>query len=88
MKLGHTYHCHISVRGYIERLSCRSREAKRVVRGMTVNGRQATPEEAREWLMDQLAQGHEAVPIGDPCDGWDWKTGCQGHPCEMEAKEP
>jgi hypothetical protein len=34
-------------------------------------------------LMDELAQGHEAIPFSE-CDNWDWKTGCKGHECEME----
>jgi hypothetical protein len=34
--------------------------------------------ELREALFDELAKGHEVIPMGD-CDNFDWKTGCQGH---------
>jgi hypothetical protein len=39
----------------------------------------------REFLMDQLVEGHEVLPTGDGCDNFDWKRGCQGHPVEDEA---
>lgn len=35
-------------------------------------------------LMDELALGRECLPIGKPCEGWNWKTGCPGHQ-EAEA---
>lgn len=47
------------------------------------DGRDMTPDEAYDVLLDELAQGHEVIPYGDDCDNWDWKKGCQGH----EAKE-
>jgi len=36
-------------------------------------------EEMREAFMDELAQGHKVIPVGKPCDGFDYKTGCPGH---------
>lgn len=48
------------------------------------SGRPMTAEEARNILLDELAEGHEILPLG-PCGNWDWKTGCQG--CQT-ADEP
>ena len=45
------------------------------------DGRKATPHEVQDWLMDELAKGHEVVPLGE-CDNFDFKKGCQGHPLE------
>ena len=45
-------------------------------------GRTLTPDEVREWLFDELAAGHEVVPFGTPCEGFDYTTGCPGHPVE------
>jgi hypothetical protein len=30
-------------------------------------------------LRNLLADGVEMIPVGQPCEGWDWKTGCPGH---------
>jgi len=42
--------------------------------------RSMTPREAEDFLMDELAKGHEVIPICD-CDNFDFKEngGCQGH---------
>ena len=41
-------------------------------------GRTLSPEEARDFLMDELAKGHEKIPCearcGNPCQ----ETGCEG----------
>lgn len=42
------------------------------------NGRQLTPSEAREELLQALSEGKEVLPVGD-CDQFDFKTGCPGH---------
>jgi hypothetical protein len=39
-----------------------------------------TPFELREALMDELAQGHEFLPCSKDCVGFDYATGCPGHP--------
>lgn len=41
------------------------------------SGRFTTADESRNILLDELAEGHEILPLG-PCENWDWKTGCQG----------
>lgn len=35
--------------------------------------------ELRNALMDELAAGHEVVPMAKECDNFDFKTGCKGH---------
>lgn len=48
------------------------------------DGRPTTVQDVREWLMDELAKGHEVYPFGK-CDNFDWKTGCKGHPDERSV---
>jgi hypothetical protein len=44
------------------------------------DGRSMTPEEARETLYDELAKGHEVIPFGPVCEGFDYGGGgCPGH---------
>lgn len=42
-----------------------------------------TVDELRNAFMNELAQGHETIPMGK-CDSWDFKTGCPGH---LETQE-
>ena len=43
--------------------------------------------EIREFWMDHLAKGHEVIPLGEPCEGFDYGgKGCPGHP--MPDEEP
>jgi hypothetical protein len=43
------------------------------------DGREASSEEVHEWLCDQLAAGKRVLPMGEPCDGFSFETGCPGH---------
>lgn len=43
-----------------------------------------TPREVKAAFIDELLKGHELIPFGDPCEGFDYKTGCPGH--EIEGK--
>ncbi len=43
------------------------------------DGSLMTRDEIFDALCDHLTQGHEMIPFGEPCDGWDWKEGCPGH---------
>jgi hypothetical protein len=36
-------------------------------------------ESIRDAFMNELAKGHEVIPFGEPCEGWDYRTGCPGH---------
>ena len=69
-------HCCMSVRGA---LNWSKRELKTNCKWITKNdGSKFTPEELREEFMNELAKGHEVIPMG-PCDNFDFKTGCKGH---------
>lgn len=47
------------------------------------DGRKATAEEAKAYLLEELSKGHEVIPIGPPCEGFDYSGGgCPGHPSE------
>jgi hypothetical protein len=77
------YHMSLSVRGA---LNWPKREMRRLAKCLIKSdGSKMTPEEARNALMDQLALGHEQIPIGDRCDNWDWKEGCLGHRVQLPS---
>ena len=38
-----------------------------------------TYEEVREWLLDRLQEGKRRLPVGEPCEGFSYETGCPGH---------
>ena len=46
-----------------------------------------TPSEIRDFFMDELAKGREVIPFGEPCEGFDYKKGCQGHEVEIQAQD-
>lgn len=74
--MSRTIHVHLNVRGAL--MNYRPRDFK----GMLVDkatGRPLTPREAKAALLDVLARGIEAMPIGEPCEGFDFSTGCPGH---------
>ena len=77
---GKILHMCISVRGLLKQ---GKRDFARTARAMTkADGTTPTPDEARDLLLDELAKGHEVLPLGDPCEGFDFKTGCPGHDAE------
>jgi hypothetical protein len=43
------------------------------------HGTAATRTEAIEWLYDELAKGRRVLPMGPPCEGFSYETGCPGH---------
>jgi hypothetical protein len=45
------------------------------------DGSRFTADALKQSFLEELALGHEVVPIGE-CDNFDWKKGCQGHPVE------
>lgn len=69
-------HMCLSVRGA---LSWPKKQLARMFR-VDGNGRWRTADEARHALLEALATGHEVLPIGVPCEGFDRKKGCPGHP--------
>jgi hypothetical protein len=42
------------------------------------DGSKFSPDELKDFFLEQLAQGREVLPIG-VCDNFDFKKGCQGH---------
>lgn len=43
------------------------------------NGNVMGADELKAAFLDHLSVGHEVLPIG-PCDNFDYKIGCKGHP--------
>lgn len=46
------------------------------------NGRRLSADEAHDVLCEHLLAGHVVIPIGKPCEGFSYITGCPGHPSE------
>lgn len=75
------YHLCQSVRGAL--LNWKKREWRCLI---DKDGRRLSVDEAKEWMLGQLAQGREVIPLThEPCEGFDYKTGCPGH--RIEQKE-
>ncbi len=79
-------HFCVCVRGL---LGFPNRKLEKEWRGtFSVDGRKLmTAEEIRDCLMDQLSVGREVLPMGPPCPGFDYKTGCPGHPVDDQDEE-
>lgn len=73
-EIGCTMHVHWDIRGLLQ-------WPKRKLRGFLVDerGRKASADEVREWLLDRLAEGKKILPVGEPCEGFSFETGCPGH---------
>lgn len=79
--MSRTMHCCLSVRGA---LNWPKREMKKNCNWIKKDdGSRFTPDELRDALMDELAKGHEVIPMG-PCDNFDYKHGCRGHENQSE----
>lgn len=73
------FHASLDVRSYLK-------APKKSLRGLFKHPsgtRSMTPDEARDVLMDELANGHDFIPFGH-CDNFDFKSGCKGHPSNKE----
>ena len=46
-----------------------------------------TAREIRDFFMDHLSKGHEVIPFGKPCEGFDYKDGCPGHEIAEEESD-
>ncbi|MGC1550755.1 MAG: hypothetical protein WA777_19710 [Rhodanobacter sp.] len=49
------------------------------------DGRRVSADDTRDILLDHIAAGHEVIPAGPICPGFDYKTGCPGHESETHA---
>jgi hypothetical protein len=85
----YTMHTCLSVRGA---LSWDKRQFRNALSWITKPGgeRYRSVDHLRDALFDELAKGHEVIPIGEPCEGFDYKTGCPTHeiPEEPEVDGP
>ena len=43
------------------------------------DGRPYTAREVKAQLLEYLSEGKEVLPLGVPCEGFSYKTGCPGH---------
>ena len=58
---------------------------KREWRSMAVSNNM-TPEDVKIEFQILHRQGKRVIPIGEPCEGFSYETGCPGHVIEEEAK--
>lgn len=68
------YHVALDVRGTLRN----SRKSELAYLFRRPDGTRLTADEAKEVLMDHIAQGHEVIPCG-PCEHFDFQKGCLGH---------
>ena len=43
-------------------------------------------DEAKRAFLTYAREGKRVIPIGDPCEGFDYQKGCPGHPVEETTK--
>lgn len=79
-----TTHMCLSVRGALKTMT-----KKQLVSMFDHDGgRRMTADEARDALLDELAKGHEVIPFGKACEGFDYSGGgCPGHLRPSESLE-
>jgi len=77
-----TIHMRIDVRGALR--NWHDSEWRNCVRDN--NGKMLTPTEVKDGFLEELAQGHDYLPLGD-CDNFDFKEGCKGHPVSAEVPD-
>ena len=87
---GKTIHMCVNVRGAIRNLT---RSRAHMAHGFShPDGRTMTRDEAIEAMYDELEKGHKVLPMGDPCEGFDYSGGgCPGHAIDddpAKATEP
>lgn len=51
------------------------------------DGRSMSAAEIRDALYDELAKGHRVLPMSQDCEGFDFQTGCPGHPAPDDEGE-
>mgnify|MGYP001561317038 FL=1 len=78
-----TIHVGIDLKGVLSHWT--PREWVNVVAGP--DGRHLTPNEVRDYFLDQLSKGRLRHPFGEPCEGWSWTEGCPGHPTKHADDE-
>jgi hypothetical protein len=82
-----TFHLCQSITGPLANWTAREwRQATGYIRRS--DGTRYTVAELRQAFVEELRQGHEVIPLGEPCEGFSYTTGCPGHPtlASREAK--
>jgi hypothetical protein len=52
------------------------------------NGNMLTPAQVKSAFLDELGKGHLVIPLGEPCEGFDYSGGgCPGHEIDDEPSE-
>lgn len=52
------------------------------------DGNPLSTREAKAMLLDELSKGHEVIPVGNECEGFDYSgQGCPGHPMPDEDSD-
>lgn len=79
-----TTHMCLSIRGFLNKTG---RDFTRACKAFTDDaGKRMTPAQVRNAMYDELAKGHEVLPLGE-CDNFDFIKGCQGHVTKEEATD-
>ncbi|HEY2512547.1 MAG TPA: hypothetical protein VGI39_16885 [Polyangiaceae bacterium] len=68
-------HMSLDVRGALSNWP--KRRFRSLIRGE--DGRYLSADAAKDLLFDELQKGHQYLPIGDACEGFDFAKGCPGH---------
>jgi len=50
---------------------------------IAINGKKLTGAQVVAALQRHLDDGEKLLPVGDPCAGFSYVTGCPGHPAEV-----
>lgn len=75
-------HCCLDVRGAIKTMN--QRQLSQMFH--RADGTRLNASEAKDALLDHLAEGHEVIPVGPECIGFDYAGGgCPGHESEDVA---
>jgi hypothetical protein len=74
-------HCGLSIEGAL-------RNPKNWVNNIIVDGKcLRTVKEVKRFFEEELAMGHEMLPLSGECEGFDYVTGCPGHTREENKNE-
>lgn len=75
--MGKKIHCHVSVPGL---LTQDGHSLRRTMGTFLYDGRHPrNVAEYRSMLAELLADGIKCLPVGEPCEGFSYQTGCPGH---------
>lgn len=77
LNVGRKIHMCLDVRGAL--MNWKDREWRNVI--TDDSGKLLSSREAKLALLDELAKGHYKIPVGGPCEGFDYgeNGGCPGH---------